>query len=339
MGIEKRSFGTLPDGSRATLFSFDGGGGVAVSVSDFGGIITSVTSPDRWERPGEICVGFADPGGYAGSAGYCGALIGRVANRIAEGRFSLGGIEYRLTRNYRGMHLHGGKSGFNAKLWEAETDNGRLILRYLSPDGEEGYPGALSVTVRYSLCGPALTIEYEARCDAPTLVNMTSHAYFNLSCFKRDILGHELLLSATRYHPAGPLMIPSGISAPVAGTPFDFTNPKPIGRDISMLPAGYNHHYVFDNGAADSWQAEVRDPGSGRVLLMRTSEPGVQFYSGNSLDGTLRGMRGEVFSRHSAFCLEAQRLPNAINNGNGEQVLLAPNSVYRQTTVYAFSYE
>lgn len=337
--IEK--FGEFPDGRTADLFLLDGGEGVTAAITNYGGIISSLTAPDKAGKPGEIGLGFGTLQEYLDCHDFFGALIGRVANRIRGGEFSLDGQTYRLWTDAGGMHLHGGREGFHRKLWKADVDTGGLRLAYFSPDGEENYPGNLSVVVRYVLDGRDLRIEYEAATDRPTLVNLTCHEYFNLACCTRDVLGHELRMRADRYTPADRTLLPTGEIAPVAGTPFDFTQAKPIGRDIAAVPGGYDHNFVFSPGAgeADQWLAEVREPVSGRTLAMATTEPCVQLYSGNFLDGTYVGRGGIPFRKQYAFCLEAQKHPDAIHHPGFASTVLRPGETYRQTTVYRFGVE
>lgn len=340
MAIIRRHFGDLPDGGRVDSFTFSSASGVKVVVSNYGCAIMSILAPDRDGEPGEVCMGFDNLEAYLGR-NYIGAVIGRVANRIRGGEFSLDGVDYKLWTDAGGIHLHGGDQGFNAKLWEADVDGDRLRLQYVSPNGEENYPGDLTVNVWYSLMGTDLVIEYEAVTDEPTLVNLTNHAYFNLNGCKRDIMDHVARISADFYNPVDASLLPTGETAPVKGTPFDFNAAKPIGRDFAKVPGGYDHNFVLSRAKpeADEWLAEVHDPDSGRTLAMATTEPCVQFYTGNFLDGSQTGHGGVAYRRHYGFCLEAQKHPDAIHHPNFAPIVLRPGELYSQTTIYRFGRE
>jgi aldose 1-epimerase len=278
-----------------------------------------------------------------------GPIIGRYGNRIAGGKLSLDGKEYALPTNGSGNHMHGGKVGFDKKLWDAVPVNGTepaLRLTYTSPDGEEGYPGTLAVTVTYTLQKDnALRIDYLATTDKPTVVNLTNHAYFNLSGMKRDILNHELMITADRFLPTNQGQIPTGELKPVAGTPFDFTKPTPVGARINdttdtqiRYGFGYDHCWVFaDTSNTLKLGATVYDPESGRLMEMYTTEPGVQLYTGNHLNGKLRGKEGVAFTRRFGLCLETQHFPDSPNHPNFPTTTLRPGQTYHTTTVYKFS--
>lgn len=338
MSIRQTVFGTLPDGRAVDLFSFESDAGVKAGILNYGGIIQSLVVPDRDGKPGEVGLGFETLGEYAAKPNFYGALVGRVANRIAGGRFTLEGLEYQLYLNDNGNSLHGGKEGFNAKLWSADIDGENLRLDYESANGEENYPGTLSATVWYSLVGSTLRIDYEAKTDQTTIVNLTNHTFFNLNGCERDILAHEARIQADHYTPVDDKLIPTGEIAPVAGTPMDFREPKPIGRDLKDIPEGYDHNFVFSRTkpGLEDWLAEVYDPDSGRVMKMATTEPCVQFYIGNFLDGSDTGIGGKVYGKRYGFCLEAQRHPDAINHPNFASVILNPGETYAQTTIYQF---
>ncbi|MDR0362331.1 MAG: galactose mutarotase [Planctomycetota bacterium] len=338
MSIRQTEFGTLPDGRKVDLFSFESDKGVKLAVINYGGIVQSLTTPDRDGRPGEIVLGFDALDGYVAKPNCYGALIGRVANRIAGGRFTLEGLDYQLNVDGAGHSLHGGAEGFNRKLWDADIDGERLRLDYVSNDGEEHYPGTLAASVWYSLVGNDLKIDYEAKTDQTTIVNLTNHSFFNLNCCARDILAHEARLQAERYTPVDASLIPTGEIAPVAGTPMDFRKAKPIGRDLEDVPGGYDHNFVFSriNPGLEDWLAEIYDPDSGRVLKMATTEPCAQFYGGNFLDGSDIGHGGVVHKKHFGVCLEAQRHPDAINHPNFDSIVLDPGETYSQTTIYRF---
>ncbi|MDR1612655.1 MAG: galactose mutarotase [Planctomycetota bacterium] len=339
MSIRQTRFGMLPDGRAVHLFTFESDGGVKAGILNYGGIIQSLITLDRNGKPGQIGLGFETLGEYLAKRNFYGALVGRVANRIGGARFTLDGREYRLYQNENGGSLHGGKEGFNAKLWEANIDGERLRLDYVSGDGEENYPGTLSTTVWYSLLGDILKIDYEAKTDRTTIVNLTNHIFFNLNCCERDILAHEARIQADRYTPVDDKLIPTGEIASVEGTAMDFRAPKPIARDLEDIPEGYDHNYVFTrvNPGLEDWLVEVHDPDGGRTLKMATTEPCTQFYIGNFLDGSDRGLGGKSYQKRFGFCLEAQRYPDAINHSNFDSVVLNPGEVYSQTTMYQFA--
>ena len=337
MSVTVQPYGVLPDGRNADLFLLDGGDGVTVAITNFGGIITSLKTPDRDGNTGEIGLGRGSLQEYIDKRGYYGALIGRVGNRIAHGKFVLDGKQYALWTNPSGHHLHGGKEGFNRKLWAAEVRDGGVRLAYASPDGEENYPGTLSVLVEYTLVGRDLRIDYEATTDAPTLVNLTNHQFFNLNGCADTVLGHELRMRADRYTPVDAGLIPTGVVAEVKGTAFDFTGGKPIGRDMAQVAGGYDHNFVFaDDRKPGDWLVDVYDPATGRTLAMATTEPCVQFYGGNFLNGSDVSASGIPFRKHYGFCLEAQKHPDAINHPGFASTILRPGETYRQTTIYRF---
>ncbi|MGW3293524.1 aldose epimerase family protein [Streptomyces xiamenensis] len=347
-------FGTLPDGigvDRWTLAR----GGLRLAVLGYGGIVQSLEVPDREGRLANVSLGFDHLAPYAaeGASPYFGALIGRYGNRIDGGRFTLDGREHRLPVNSGEHSLHGGTTGFDRRLWDITPFDGPrgtgLTLRRTSPDGEEGYPGTLDVRVDYTLTdGGAFRIDYTATTDAPTLVNLTSHTYFNLGGEgSGSVEGHELRLAASRYTPVGPTLIPTGELAPVQGTPFDFTGPagKPIGRDLRTgheqlrYAQGYDHNLVLDAGAGEEprYAATLRDPRSGRVMELATTEPGVQLYSGNFLDGSLVGSSGRAYRQGDAVCLETQHFPDSPNRPGFPSTVLRPGETYRSSTVHTFT--
>ncbi|MDR1744326.1 MAG: galactose mutarotase [Planctomycetota bacterium] len=338
MPVSKKQWGALPDGRAVHLFTLDGGAGVVARISDFGGIVASLQTPDRNGRTGEIGLGFETLEGYLAKPNYYGALIGRVANRIRGGKFVLDGKTYHLYTDVQGIHLHGGKEGFNVKLWDAAIDGDRLRLDYVSPDGEENYPGRLAATVWYEVRGTDLRIEYEATTDAPTIVNLTNHEFFNLNGCAGDVLSHELRIQAQAYTPVDGTLLPTGEIAPVAGTPMDFTEAKAIGRDLKDIPEGYDHNYVLSRTTDDAgeWLVDAYDPSTGRTLAMATTEPCVQLYIGNFLDGSDVGIGGKAYKKRYAFCLEAQKHPDGINHANFASPVLRPGETYSQTTVYRF---
>jgi aldose 1-epimerase len=346
--------GALADGTVVQRWTLTDGRGLTVQVLTWGGIIQRIEVPGRDGRPANVVLGLADLDAYVrDNRPYLGALIGRYANRIAAGRFALDGRTYRLPVNNPPNSLHGGTEGFDKRVWSASDAGGddaaAVELAYTSPDGEMGYPGTLEVRVRYSL-GPGgeLRIEYQATTDAPTVVNLTNHSYLNLAGEAAgSIEGHRLQLHAGRYTPTDAANIPTGELAPVAGTPFDFTSPHPVGERISdddeqlRFGLGYDHNYVLDRPPGSEGTlvpaARVEDPGSGRVLEVATTEPGVQFYSGNQLDGTLVGTGGVAYGPRAGLCLETQHFPDSPNQPGFPSTVLRPGEVYRSSTTYRFS--
>jgi aldose 1-epimerase len=344
--VEKRDFGRTPQGTPVELYVLTNGK-MTVKIMTYGGIITELDVPDRDGKPGDVVLGFDTLDGYLAGHPYFGAVIGRVANRIAKGRFTLDGREYSLAVNNGPNSLHGGLKGFDKVVWKGEDVSGpagaAVKLTYLSKDGEEGYPGNLSVSVTYTLTAEdELKIDYSANTDKATPVNLTNHSYFNLAGpAAGTILGHELMLAADRYTPADDTLIPTGDIKPVQGTPLDFTTPTTIGARIDQLegdPGGYDHNYVLRGGlGAPVLAARVREPRSGRVLEVFTTEPGLQLYSGNFLDGTLEGKGGVLYRKHQGFCLETQHFPDSVNHAGFPSTILRPGSTYTQTTIYKFS--
>ena len=349
-----RSFGRLPDGREVQLYSLRNANGVEVEISNYGGTIVRFLAPDRHGQLTDITLGFETVEPYPRKSPYFGALIGRVGNRIAAGEFQLDGVTYRLAKNNepggQPCHLHGGEVGFDKVLWKAEPAvvEGRpaLRLRYTSADGEEGYPGRLDVEVVYSLSDDnGLRIDYVAPTSKPTPVNLTNHAYFNLAGEgSGTILDHQLMIQAARFTPVDKGLIPTGEIAPVAGTPFDFTEFHAIGERIDgdheqlRFGGGYDHNYVLDaRGGELALAAVVYDPKSGRQLEVLTTEPGLQFYSGNFLDGSLTGKSGHRYVRRGAFCLETQHFPDSVNQPHFPDTILRPGETYQTTTVYRVS--
>jgi aldose 1-epimerase len=300
--------------------------------------------PDRSGDMGDVVAGFDNLDGYLKPPPYFGAIIGRYGNRIGKGRFSLDGVEYTLAKNDGENHLHGGIRGFDKRVWSVTTSSPQsLELQYLSKDGEEGYPGNLSAIVAYTLTDAnELKIDYSATTDKDTVVNLTNHSYFNLAG-AGDILGHEVVINADRFTPVDKGLIPTGELRSVAGTPFDFRTPKTIGQRIEqkdeqlLLGHGYDHNWVLNrSGSGLAMAARVTDFKSGRVMEVLTTEPGLQFYTGNFLDGTLQG-KGKVYARRSAFCMETQHFPDSPNKPNFPSTILKPGEKYQTTTVYRFS--
>ena len=352
--VTQEPFGKLADGRAVTLYTLRAQSGLRVSIMDFGGVITRLEVPDRAGKIADVALGFKDASDYPTKSPYFGALIGRVGNRIANGKFTLDGRVFQLATNNspQGIpcHLHGGKTGFDKVFWKAtpSTRDGQPALRltYSSPDGEAGYPGTLDVEVIYSLTpDKGLRIDYTATTDAATPVNLTNHCYFNLKGEGvGTILDHEVMIAAKRYTPVGAGLIPTGELAPVAGTPFDFTSPRPIGERIGANASqlsygkGYDHNYVLDAAqGALTLAARVHEPISGRTLEVLTTEPGLQFYTGNFLDGSLVGKAGHAYVFRGAFCLETQRFPDSINHPSFPNSVLRPGQKLSSTTIYRFS--
>ena len=343
--IQRTAFGKLPDGRAAELFTLKNANGLAAKITNYGAIVTELHVPDRNGGLADVVLGFDNLAQYLQGHPCFGCTIGRVANRIARGRFVLEGKTYALATNDGANHLHGGLKGFDKVLWQATPLEGAALkLAYTSPDGEEGYPGTLAVQVTMSLTdADELRIDYSALTDQPTPVNLTNHSYFNLAG-QGDVLAHELMLAADYYTPANAQLIPTGQIAPVRGTPLDFTTAQPIGSRFSQLrckPIGYDNNFVLNDGklpgAGRVIHARVSEPGSGRVMEMSTTEPGVQLYTANFLDGSLTGKRGAVYRRHAGLCLEAQHFPDSINQPKFPSIILRPGQTYRQTTVYRFA--
>jgi len=340
------SFGRTAAGAAVQLFTLANAHGLRATISNYGGTLTGLLVPDREGHLGDVVLGFDDVSGYQSPAfrqanPYFGALIGRYGNRIKAGRFALDGHDYALATNNGPNPLHGGTQGFDQKIWQAEpgtsAEGDTLTLRYLSPDGEEGYPGTLAVTVVYTLTPDnALRIAYRATTDHATPLNLTNHAYFNLSLGTRpDVLAHELTLAADRYTVVDAALIPTGELRPVAGTPFDFRTPHAIGARIAQVPGGYDHNWVL-NGAGPRPVATVHDPASGRTLEVGTDQPGLQCYTGNFLDGSLTGKHGTVYGPHAGFCLETQHFPDSPNHPEFPNTILRPGETFQSTTTYRF---
>ena len=345
MVVKSEPFGRLPDGTPVDIYTLTNARGIEARVMTYGAILVSLKLPDREGNFADVNLGFDDLAGYLGTHPYFGAVIGRYANRIAGGAFSLDGVVYLLAKNNNGNSLHGGTRGFDKVLWKAEpvreTNAVGVRLTYASKDMEEGYPGNLSVTAVYRLTNAdELKISYEAQTDKATPVNLTNHAYWNLAGQGRgDILGHEIEIEADRYtgvdSPAN--LIPTGEILDVAGTPFDFTTPHRIGERIDRVVGGYDHNFVLRSGVGEpALAARVYEPECGRVLEIFTDQPGLQFYTGNFLDGTVKGKGGVAYGRHAAFCLETQHFPDSPNHPNFPSTILRPGQTFRSTTVHKF---
>ncbi len=344
--VERMDFGKTPDGTPVDLFVL-GNGRVTAKVMTYGAILTELDVPDRSGKSADVVLGFDTLEGYLPRHPYFGSTVGRVANRVGGARFSLDGKDYTLAANNGPNTLHGGLKGFDKVVWKAEDASGpagpAVTFSYLSKDGEEGFPGNLAVAVTYTVTADdALKIDYRATTDKATPVNLTHHSYFNLAGpASGSILGHELMLTAAGYTPGDDGMIPTGAIGPVKGTPLDFTTSTPIGDRIDQLkgdPGGYDHNYVLDPAAKLIHPAaRVTEPTTGRVMEVFTTEPGLQFYSGNFLDGSLKGKGGVVYKQHQGLCLEAQHFPDSVHHANFPSTILRPGQTYTQTTIYKFS--
>ncbi len=343
--IEKAPFGALPDGTKVDLYTLKNSSGIECKIMTYGGIITEVDIPDRSGKAVDIVLGYESLQRYLERSPYFGAIVGRVANRIAKGRFTMDGHTYTLATNNGPNHLHGGLRGFDKVVWHAEPitrdDSVSLRLTYTSADGEEGYPGTLKVVVIYTLTDKnELRMDYEATTDKPTPVNLTNHSYWNLTG-EGDVLDNVVTIAADHYTPVDSGLIPTGEIKSVKGTPMDFTSPASIGSRFDQLtskPPGYDHNFVLNSGGKElAFAARVQDPKSGRVLEVWTDQPGIQFYTGNFLDGSLKGKDGKSYGRHAAFCLETQQFPDYVNHPSFPQSILRPGQTYHQSTVYKFS--
>ncbi len=344
MDIQQEIFGTTPEGAEIGKFTISNDNGITASVISFGAILASLRLPDRQGEVEEVTLGFDTLEGYISDIWFFGSTIGRYANRIAQGRFSLDGVEYQLARNSPPSHLHGGNKGFNKVVWKPEIRAGRdsigVGFSYVSADGEEGYPGNLSTEVTYTLNDQnELIIAYQAETDKATPINLTNHTYWNLKgAGSGNVLDHELTLNAKKYLPTDSDRIPTGEIESVHDTPMDFTRPVTIGARVDRVKGGgYNHCYVL-NKKDDSLglAARVYEPKNGRTMEVRTTEPGIQFYTGHFLDN-YRGARGIVFNKYDGFCLEAQHFPNSVNEPQFPSTILRPGDLYRQTTIHTFS--
>jgi aldose 1-epimerase len=350
--VTKKPFGTLPDGRVADLYTLKNGKGARVTITNYGGIVVSLEAPDKTGKLADVVLGFDTLADYVKSSPYFGATIGRYGNRIAKGKFKLGAKTYTLAKNNGPNALHGGLKGFDKVLWTAsprQTEEGPgLFLQYLSPDGEEGYPGALNVDVLYVWTNEGeLKIDFRAVTTKTTVVNLTHHSYFNLAGQGNgDILGHEVTLFAERFTPVDAGLIPTGELKNVKGTPFDFREPHAVGERIAQKDLqlergkGYDHNWVLSKVAGQlSLAARVREPRSGRVMEVETTDPGIQFYTGNFLDGTLHGKGGAVYQQRSGLCLEPQHFPDSPNHPRFPSTVLKPGETYHHSIVYRFGVE
>ena len=344
LNIQKAPFGQTRDGQPVDVYTLTNANGLQVRIMNYGAIVVSLDVPDRNGKIADVTLGYDSLGGYLKETPYFGAIVGRYGNRIAKGEFRLNGVKYRLAKNNGANHLHGGIKGFDKVVWNAEPIKQEnavgLKLTYLSKDGEEGYPGNLTSTVTYTLSNDnSLSIGYEAETDKATPINLTNHCYFNLAGQgSGDILGHELMLNADKYTPVDAGLIPTGELKNVEGTPMDFTSPASIGSRIDRVPGGYDHNYVLNKGNGGmTLAARVYEPASGRVMEIKTTEPGIQFYSGNFLDGSITGKGGKVYNKHYGFCLETQHFPDSPNKPGFPSAILNPGKKYTSETVITFS--
>jgi aldose 1-epimerase len=354
MDVQKESFGKTADGRQVDLYTLTNANGLKARITNYGAIVVSLEVPGRNGTLDDVTLGFDTLQEYLEGHPYFGAIVGRYGNRIGKARFTLNGVEYKLAANNGENHLHGGIKGFDKVVWDArpltQTDAVGVRLVYLSRDGEEGYPGNLTCIVTYTLnSSDEFNITYEALTDKPTPVNLTHHSYFNLAGQgKGDILGHEMMLNADSFTPVDKGLIPTGELRPVKGTPFDFTKPTAIGARISQdneqlkFGLGYDHNWVLNKndvalgGGGASLAARVYEPTTGRVMEVYTTQPGIQFYSGNFLDGTNIGKGGKVYKHRYGFCLETQHFPDSPNKPNFPSVILEPGQKYTHLTTHKF---
>jgi aldose 1-epimerase len=344
--VTKKAFGKTAGGQAVDLYTLTNSNGMSASIMTYGGALVTLTAPDRNGKFGDVILGMDDVAAYEKQTAFFGALIGRYGNRIGKAQFTLDGKTYKLPANDNGNTLHGGPQGFDKRVWTAKPGNGaELELTYVSKDGEEGFPGTLTAKVVYSLTDKnELKIDYTATTDKTTVVNLTNHTYFNLAGpGEGTILNHEVAINASRFTPVDSGLIPTGELRNVKGTPFDFHNPTAIGARIDAndeqikFGKGYDHNWVLDKAASGmTGAAIVHEPKSGRVMEVWTTEPGLQFYTGNFLDGTLKG-KGKTFAHRGAFCMETQHYPDSPNKPSFPSTTLKPGETYKTTTVYRFS--
>ena len=346
--IDKQPFGTAPTGEPVDIYTLRNGKGAEARIMTYGGIVVSLKMPDKDGQFSDVVLGYDDLDSYVKKSPYFGALIGRYGNRIGGAKFTLDGTTYTLATNDGPNMLHGGLKGFDKRVWSAtpggSADGPQLILHYLSKDGEEGFPGNLDVTATFTLTHDnALRLEYMATTDKDTVVNLTHHGYFNLAG-KGDILSHVVMIPADRFTPVDSTLIPTGVLQPVENTPFDFRTATAIGARIGQddeqlkFGKGYDHNWVINKTMGDlTLMARVTEPTSGRVMEVWSTEPGLQFYSGNFLDGTITGKGGRVYEHRDAFCMEPQHYPDSPNKPDFPTTELKPGEVYHNTIIYKFS--
>jgi aldose 1-epimerase len=349
--VSERSGGKLPDGSAVKIYTLQSEK-AEVQVMNYGGYVLSIKVPDRTGKMADVVLGFDEPTQYyeanhAKGNPFFGALVGRYANRIAHAKFSLDGKEYTLPKNDGDNILHGGPNGFHNQMWSGTVIPDGVELKYVSKDGEEGFPGDLTAIVKYTLSGSDLKIDYAATTDKATVLNLTNHSYFNLSGQGNGtILNDQLRLNASRFTPVDSGLIPTGELKPVAGTPFDFVKPHAVGERINandeqlhLAHGGYDHNFVLDSGGGKELKeaAEVYDPATGRVLTVLTTQPGVQFYTSNFLDGTIKGKGGIGYPKYAALCLETQHFPDSPNQPKFPSTVLRPGEHFHSVTIFRFS--
>ena len=349
--VTEAPFGNLPDGTPIEIYTLKNGNGMEVRICTYGGIVVSLTAPDRNGQFADVVLGYDNLDGYVTNSPYFGALVGRYGNRIAKGKFTLDGKTYTLATNNNENHLHGGLKGFDKVVWKAREVKSALgpavEFSYVSKDGEEGYPGTLTVKVVYALTADnGLRLDFTATTDKATVLNLTQHSYFNLAGQGNgDILGHEVVIKADAFTPVDSTLIPTGEIRPVKGTPFDFTKPHAIGERINQpdeqlkFGGGYDHNWVLNKGLDKRFSlvATATEPKSGRVLEVWTTEPGLQFYSGNFLDGTITGKDGKVYKHRYGFCMEPQHYPDSPNHPMFPSVVLRPGETYTHTMMFKFT--
>ncbi len=343
MKLKKKAFGVLATGEEVDLYLLKAGE-LTLGVSTYGGTLVSLTLPSRSGRRDDVLLGFSTLDSYTRVHPYFGSTVGRFANRIADGRFELGGRTYALAKNNGPNSLHGGLKAFDKCVWDAETyeEKGGVYVRLSlsSPDGDEGYPGNLQATVTYGITeNDELVAEYRAKVDAPCPLNFTNHAYFNLKGEGRgDILAHDLRLHSSAYLPVNSALIPTGVLQKVEGTPFDFRSRKGVGADIAAAGGGYDHCFVVDGKIGELRPcAEVYEPSTGRSMKISTTQPGVQFYTGNFLSG-VQGKRGSVYEKHYGFCLETQHFPDGPNRKEFPDCIFGPDRKYHEKNVFSFEW-
>ena len=348
VAVIQSTFGTMPDGAKVDAFTLTNAHGVEARIITYGAIVVSLKAPDRSGRLDDVVLGFDTLEGYLTRSRFFGAVVGRYANRIANARFTLDGHTYELAANNGRNHLHGGRRGFDKVVWKAEPferdGNVGVTLTHVSPDGDEGYPGTLTAHVTYTLTPrDELIVDYSATSDKATVVNLTQHSYFNLAGEGHgDILRHQLTIDADRFTPTDDTQIPTGEIVPVDGTPFDFRKPSAVGARIDAddeqirRGKGYDHNFVLRSNGDLRHAARLADPSSGRTMDVATTEPGVQFYSGNNLDGSAIGKNGHAYGRRGALCLETQHFPDSPNHANFPSTRLEPGKEYRSRTVFTF---
>ncbi|HUV66941.1 MAG TPA: aldose epimerase family protein [Sedimentisphaerales bacterium] len=344
MSVNTESFGQTPDGRQVDLYTLANANGLRARIINYGAILVSLEVPDRNGNPADIVLGYDNLDEYLNRGGLFGAVVGRYANRIGGAKFVLDGVEYELVANNRPNHIHGGKIGFAKVVWrlediKAEDRQAAVKLSYVSQDGEEGYPGNLACSVTYTLTDEnELKIGYEAETDKATVLNLTNHSYFNLAGHGAgDVLGHVLMLNADKYTVFDDALIPTGEIRSVKATPFDFTTPTPIGARIGEVGAGYDQNYVLNGGGSPALCARVSEPTSGRVMEVRTTEPGVQLYTANWSNKSVTGKAGQVYGNHGGFCLETQHYPDSPNKPDFPSVVLKPGQKFTSVTVFEFS--